>query len=148
MNYTPRKSTEFLAVHCSASKPSMNIGEDEIRKWHTDKGWLDVGYNVVIRRDGKVEIGRPLDYQGAHVSDFNSKALGICMVGGINEYTGEAENNFTALQFNALLATLRFLKLYAPEAKIQGHRDFPNVKKDCPSFDVREWLAEHAQELL
>lgn len=25
-------------------------------------------------------------------------------------------------------------------AEVLGHRDFPGVKKECPSFDVRTWL--------
>lgn len=29
-----------------------------------------------------------------------------------------------------------------PEAKIVGHRDFPNVHKDCPCLDVQTEYAE------
>jgi N-acetylmuramoyl-L-alanine amidase len=147
MNYTARTSTDFLAVHCSASKPSMRVDEDTIRQWHQARGWIDIGYNIVILRDGTVQIGRPIDYQGAHVEGFNSKALGICLVGGINE-DGEPEDNFTPEQKAALLTTLRFCRLYARGARIQGHRDFPGVAKACPSFDVRAWLATVAPELL
>lgn len=147
MNYTPRASTDFIAVHCSASKPSQYVDEATIRLWHIDRGWQDIGYNIVIPRDGRIQIGRPIDYQGAHVEGFNGKALGICLVGGINE-SGEPEDNFTTEQRAALLVALRFAKLYAPGARIQGHRDFPGVKKACPSFDVRAWLGTVAPELL
>ena len=27
-----------------------------------------------------------------------------------------------------------------PDAEILGHRDLPNVHKDCPAFDVKRWL--------
>lgn len=147
LKYTPRTKTSFIAVHCSATSSTMDIGEEEIRRWHQDKGWLDVGYNIVIRRSGVVEIGRPLDYQGAHVAGYNHITLGICVVGG-TDYTGRSEDNFTDEQRESLLTTLKFCKLYAPDAKIQGHRDFPNVAKDCPSFDVRRWLEEVAPQLL
>lgn len=147
MNYTPRTSTDFIAIHCSDTRPSQDIGEAEIRGWHTQKGWTDIGYNIVIRRDGRVEIGRPLDYQGAHVAGFNRNSLGVCLVGGKDEKSGPS-NNFTLAQFTSLITTLKFLKLYAPSATIQGHRDFPNVAKDCPCFDVGEWLAENCPELL
>lgn len=148
MNYTPRPSTDFIAVHCSATKPSMRVDENVIRAWHLQRGWQDIGYNIVILRDGTVQIGRPLDYQGAHVEGFNSKALGICLVGGIAEDSGVPEDNFTAEQKQALLTTLHFCRLYARGARIQGHRDFPGVAKDCPSFDVRAWLGAVAPELL
>lgn len=148
-NYTPRPRTNFIAVHCSATRPSQNVDEDEIRQWHQAKGWQDIGYNIVIPRDGTIQIGRPMDYQGAHVEGYNSSALGICLVGGVSEADPKkAENNFTEKQFAALLDALRFCRRYAPTVKIQGHRDFPNVAKDCPSFDVRAWLAIAAPELL
>lgn len=144
---TARKRTDYIAVHCSATPVTMNVDEEEIRKWHLAKGWADIGYNVVIPRDGTIQIGRPFDDQGAHVEGYNSSALGICLVGGVDA-GGHAENNFTPKQFEALVVALRFSKFYAPKARIQGHRDFPNVAKDCPSFDVREWLATAAPDLL
>lgn len=147
MNYTPRARTDFIAVHCSATKPSQNVDEVEIRKWHLAQGWSDIGYNIVIPRNGTIQIGRPIDAMGAHVAGYNNSALGICLVGGISE-DGKPEDNFTPAQKEALLITLHFCRRYAPDAKIQGHRDFPNVKKDCPCFDVREWLGKVSPELL
>jgi N-acetylmuramoyl-L-alanine amidase len=148
ISYTPRARTDYIAVHCSATKPSQNVDESEIRAWHQAKGWVDVGYNIVIPRNGMIQIGRPLDYAGAHVEGYNSRALGICLVGGIAEIDAQPENNFTASQFVALLVALRFCRLYAPHAMIQGHRDFPNVAKACPSFDVRAWLKTADSTLL
>lgn len=141
MEYTPRLSTEFIAIHCSATKPDQYWDEDDIRQLHQSWGWLDAGYNIVITRDGVVQIARPLDYRGAHVRGFNSRAVGVCLIGGIDK-NGKPDNNFTDEQFDALETTIRFLRLYAPHAKIKGHRDFPGVRKACPSFDVAEWLSE------
>ena len=31
-----RDKTNYIVVHCAATKPSMDIGAAEIRKWHTD----------------------------------------------------------------------------------------------------------------
>lgn len=151
MDYLARQRTDFIAVHCSATPPSQNVDEYEIRQWHLARGWADIGYNIVLPRDGTIQIGRPLDYCGAHVEGFNNRALGICLVGGVSEHEipmeRVPENNFTPRQLEALIASLRFCKLYAPGARIQGHRDFPNVKKHCPSFDVRGWLAAAALDL-
>ena len=101
----------------------------------------------MIPRDGTIQIGRPIDYRGAHVEGYNARSLGICLVGGVDA-GGHAEDNFAPKQKEALVIALRFCRLYAPGARIQGHRDFPNVAKDCPSFDVRAWLADVAPELL
>jgi N-acetyl-anhydromuramyl-L-alanine amidase AmpD len=56
-----RKKTDYLIIHCAATKPSMDIGVNEIRKWHLDRGWRDVGYHYMIRRNGEVELGRRVD---------------------------------------------------------------------------------------
>lgn len=125
----------------------MNVDEQWIRALHQGKGWLDVGYNIVIPRDATIQIGRPLDYMGAHVEGYNSRALGICLAGGLDE-EGHPVDNFVPEQKLALLDALRFCRRYAPLAFIQGHRDFPNVAKDCPCFDVRQWLGQVAPELL
>lgn len=137
--FQPRKGTDFIAVHCSATPPTHNWGRAEIDRSHRQRGFIAIGYHYVIKRDGTVETGRPRDTVGAHVEGYNSRSIGICMIGGVNA-AGKAENNFTPAQFDALADLLATLKRVFPKAVIQGHRDFPKVAKDCPSFDVRSWL--------
>ncbi len=146
-----RSANDFIVVHCAATKPSQDAlwGEDEIRAWHMapPNNWSDIGYNAVIKRDGTIEIGRHPDEQGAHVAGYNHRAIGICLVGGIDE-SGQPDANYTDAQWEALLVALRFFRHYAPKARIMGHRDFPGVAKACPSFNVREWLGATAPELI
>jgi len=136
-----RVTTQYIAIHCSATPPSLDVGEEWIRALHIDKGWSDIGYNVVIRRSGKIDIGRPLDAVGAHVKGFNSRSVGVCLIGGVNE-AGEPDANYSPEQYDALELTIRFLQATYPQALVQGHRDFPDVNKACPCFDVREWLLD------
>jgi N-acetylmuramoyl-L-alanine amidase len=143
-NYTLRATTEYLVIHCSATPPSMDVGEEDIRTWHKAKGWIDIGYNIVIRRNGIIEIGRPLDYAGAHVEGYNNRALGICLVGGTDN-NQKAENNFTVSQWKSLILALKFCRCVWPTAKITGHRDLilpGQPMKECPSFDVATWLKD------
>lgn len=139
--FTHRSRTDFIAVHCAATPPTSNVGVKEIRQWHRAKGWIDIGYHFVIRRDGTVETGRPVDTVGAHVENWNSVSVGVCLVGGIDA-KGNPQNNFTPAQFVALAELLIKLTKQYPKAEIKGHRDFPNVKKACPSFDVRRWIKD------
>lgn len=131
-----RKSTDYIVIHCAATPPSMDIGVDEIRTWHVDEnGWSDVGYHFVVRRGGKIELGRELLAVGAHVRGYNSQSVGICMVGGTDD-TGEPEANFTTAQYNATDSLVSVLKRIWPNAKVVGHRDLDH-RKDCPSFDAQ-----------
>lgn len=141
MNWKPIKSYDYLVIHCAATKASMDIGVAEIAKWHREKGWFDVGYHYVIRRDGTVEKGRPDDRPGAHARSYNHISLGICLVGGVSEDGKTPEDNFTFGQWNSLTELVTNLKETYPDAVVLGHRDLPNVHKACPSFDVQSWWA-------
>jgi N-acetyl-anhydromuramyl-L-alanine amidase AmpD len=142
----PLTDVRYLVVHCAATPPDMDIGAKEIDAWHRQRGFECIGYHQVIRRDGRVEAGRPINVQGAHALGFNSISLGVSLVGGCKRGEGGAlvaENNFTPAQFAALAGVLRAWKQMYPNAKVLGHRDLPSESarlKDCPSFDVRSWL--------
>lgn len=140
-NSKVREKTDFIAIHCSATSDKQNIGAADIDKWHRKQGWQAIGYHYVIRRDGTVEEGRDEKVVGAHVQGFNEVSVGVCMVGGVDANdVNKAKDNFTEAQFASLKQLLVDLKSRYPKAKIQGHRDFPNVKKACPSFEVKDWL--------
>lgn len=139
----PIEHVEWLVVHCAATPADMDIGVKEIRLWHMQKGWSDVGYHYVIRRDGTIEKGRTDTTPGAHAVGYNLHSLGICMVGGLKKGTTKAEDNFTPVQYLTLWRLLDELKQTYPDAEILGHRDLPGVNKACPSFDVRAKLQEH-----
>lgn len=95
------KTLRFITLHCSATRPSQIAGVKEIRAWHKAKGWSDIGYHFVIRRNGAIEKGRPISKTGAHVAGWNADNLGICLEGGISE-TFQPQNNFTREQWRAL----------------------------------------------
>lgn len=141
MIWKPLKAVEFLIVHCADTFESMDIGVLDIRDWHLERGWADVGYHYVIRRSGVVEKGRPEDRPGAHVRGANHISIGICLVGGKAD-GGGPEDNFTKDQYRALRGLLEELKRRYPEARVLGHRDVPGVRKECPSFDVESWWAD------
>lgn len=136
------KKVVHIVVHCSASRPSAKVDAAEIARWHRDRGFLKIGYHYVINRSGLVEPGRALDQVGAHAAGYNSVSVGVCLVGGLNDKTGAPENNFTEAQFDSLKTTLRALTEKFSNAKVLGHRDLPNVHKDCPCFDVASWWEE------
>lgn len=140
-NTKERETTDYIAVHCSATSDKQDIGAKDIDRWHRAKGWRCIGYHYVIRRNGTVEEGRDEKVIGAHVENWNHCSIGICMVGGVSaDDPNKAQNNFTKEQFASLKQLLIDLKTRYPKAKIQGHRDFPDVKKACPSFEVKDWL--------
>ena len=130
-----------IIVHCSATKPDMDIGVDVIRDWHVhERRWTDVGYHFIIKRDGSVDDGRPVSKIGAHARGHNEESIGVCLVGGVDA-SNKPDSNFNIKQLNALVSLVIHLKSEFPEIdKVTGHRDYSNMKA-CPCFDVEALLA-------
>lgn len=136
MNLKQLTSVDYIVIHCSATKAHQNFTSKDIDLWHRKRGWLMIGYHVVILRDGSIQLGRQLDRQGAHVKGYNDCSLGVCMIGGVDD-AGEPEDNFTEAQWNSLVFTLNLLQWKHPQSKIVGHYQLdPN--KACPSFNPAE----------
>lgn len=141
-----KRVVDRIIIHCSDTPAGMDIGADEIRKWHVEeRGWVDIGYHFIIRRDATIETGRDVDKDGdiyeevgAHVAGYNRNSIGICMVGGKGD-NGEPSSSFTAAQFSSLETLIRLIRADYPRATIHGHREFSAVKT-CPNFDVQQWL--------
>lgn len=128
------RKIDLIVIHCSATKPSQDIGASEIKAWHKARGWKTIGYHYVIRRNGLVERGRSVYQVGAHCAGYNQNSIGICYVGGLDD-NGKPADTRTEQQKKALRQLVRELLLQFPEARVVGHRVL-NPKKECPCFDV------------
>lgn len=137
VQFKPRASTEAVFVHCSATKATHDVGVREIRQWHKEQGWLDVGYHYVIRRDGTVETGRDENAVGSHAKGHNSNSVGVCLVGGLAADGVKHEANFTPEQMKSLRALLNELLAKYEGATLRAHHDVD--AKACPSFNLKRW---------
>lgn len=128
-----RKITEVI-VHCSATAEGRDFTTADIRRWHLQRGFNDIGYHWVIYRDGSINKGRDESVIGAHCTGHNSHSVGVCYIGGLASDNKIPKDTRTPEQKTALLKLLRELKRRYPSAVIRSHRDFAN--KACPSFDA------------
>ena len=134
-----------IVVHCSASPDGMDIGADEIRKLHasskdTDidwfgtplkgRGWSDIGYHWVIRRNGKCEQGRPESKMGAHVKGHNRDSIGIVWIG--TKYITEAQKKTLD---RVIRGALKAYDLSVED--VYGHYELFSGKT-CPNLDMAE----------
>lgn len=123
-----------IIIHCAATPPEMDIGAEEIDQWHRERGWNGIGYHFVIRRSGLVEEGRRVEDIGAHVRGHNGHSIGICLIGGKDQF------DFTMTQMESLNTLINSLLRDYPNATISGHNDF-DAGKACPRFNVREYFS-------
>ena len=137
-----REKTDTLAIHCSATPATMDIGVKKIREWHVkENGWSDVGYHFIITRSGELQKARSEEYQGAHAPKVNFRSLAVCLIGGTDNKQ-QWENNFTDEQFTTLKSLIGDLVKKYEIKKIIGHYQVDDRKK-CPSFDVPKWLEQN-----
>lgn len=116
-----RSKTDFIILHHASAKQAS---PDAIHSWHLKNGWAGIGYNLVVRKDGSVYRGRPIDTVGAHTVNYNSSGIGIC-------FEGDFENeNMNDTQKNAGKELISYLRKLYPNAKVKKHMDF--AATDCP----------------
>lgn len=137
-----KRRIDYIVIHCTATPEGQDKTVEQIRAEHRKQGWSDIGYHYFIDLKGKVHLGRDVDISGSHVSGYNSYSIGVVYVGGLENDPRKAYSRLKAKdtrtdeQKAALLSLLIDLRKLYPKAKIVGHRDFPKVAKECPSFDA------------
>ena len=129
----PRKINRLI-IHCSATPEGKDFTVEQIREWHLQRGFTDIGYHYVIYRDGSVHKGRDEKMAGAHTYGYNLNSIGICYIGGMDSSNKNPKDTRTHEQKIALRELLKLLRKKYPEATIHGHREF--AAKACPCFDV------------
>ncbi len=129
-----RRTINEIIVHCTATPEGKDYTVDEIRRWHKQRGFSDIGYHYIVHLDGDIEEGRNVDLSGAHCTNHNAHSIGVVYVGGVAK-DGKTPKDTRTLDQKAALANLLIdLRRLYPNAKIHGHSDFAN--KACPSFDA------------
>lgn len=129
------RNIKYIAVHCTATAQTATVSAIQ-NYWKKNLGWKMPGYHFIIKPDGEAVNLLSIDQVSNGVKGFNSVSINISYIGGIDD-KGKAIDNRTPEQKATLLRLLKEFKAKFPNAIIQGHRDFPNVAKDCPSFNAK-----------
>lgn len=143
---------KHIILHCTAGPQSQTL-ESIKHHWHKVLGWKTGGYHKIILPDGKIENLYPLSVVTNGVKGFNSDAVHLSYVGGVDS-KGRAVDNRTPEQKESLLQAIKEvyeeLSVYQDVGGIliRGHRDFSPDRngngmvdpwerlKECPCFEV------------
>jgi N-acetylmuramoyl-L-alanine amidase len=131
---------KFLTIHCAATPEGRDVSPEQIEAWDKAK-FGKRSYHWIVPLDGAMCRRLQDGDMGAHVGGHNSGNIGVCYVGGMDKDMKHAKDTRTDAQKRTLLALVRMYRKRYPGIQILGHRDWPDVHKDCPSFDVKSWLA-------
>ena len=130
------RTIELIVIHCSATRCDRRFSLEDLIACH-DARFGFTGYHWYITKDGTTYQTRHENLPGAHAKGYNQHSIGICYEGGLDAQ-GRPKDTRTKEQKAALHALLKSLRVDYPEAVILGHRNLPNVHKDCPCFDAQE----------
>lgn len=131
-----KRNIKELIVHCSATPEGKDFTVSQIREWHLQRGFSDIGYHYVVYRDGSIHIGRDESIIGAHCTGHNTNSIGVCYIGGVATDGKTPKDTRTEAQKISLLKLLSELKKKYPKAKVYPHYKF--AAKACPSFNAEE----------
>ncbi len=137
-----------LIVHASETYTNANIGAEEIQLRHNDAGHLGIQYHYIIRRDGTVQRGLPLN-NIAQASDINRhkfNCIDVCLIGGVN-VPSEADNpllnlsstSFTQTQYASLETIIASFYKKCSGGQVLGHNAIDANSQD-PYFDVLSYV--------
>ena len=143
-----RPITEFV-VHWTANfNDQGNVGAKEMHDIAVARGFAGCSYHYVIKKDGTMERGRPVNIKGAHsLNGHNNFSIGVAFVAGYNCNAGTpnperhiSAQSITSSQmdtFNKFCAA--FYGVW-PGGQAYGHNDTDPGRKVDPGFNVSEYV--------
>tara|TARA_R100001377_G_scaffold81175_1_gene60544 strand:- start:1115 stop:2149 length:1035 start_codon:yes stop_codon:yes gene_type:complete len=144
-----REITETV-IHWTAHYTNQaSVGAEEVHKMHKQRGFSGIGYHYIIRRDGRIQRGRPINQQGAHARDFghNRKSIGISHVAGYNCVSGTpnpdqyiSAASINTAQWKAQKDFLTAFYRVFPGGQVIGHYQCTTTGKADPGFDVDAYI--------
>ena len=132
-----RKRTDGIVIH-HVGNTDRNVNSAAIHRWHLQNGWKGIGYHYIIRKDGTIERGRPLDTTGAHCYNQNEHTVGICVVGNF-ELSRPTQAQFRAAE-QLIGAVCGIYGIIPTDQTVVGHKYYNRT--DCPGLYLQQWVPD------
>jgi peptidoglycan hydrolase-like protein with peptidoglycan-binding domain len=122
---------KYIIIHHTAGEEKNT---EQVREYHKSKGWIDIAYNFVIEKSGKIGVGRSLAIPGAHCDDdgMNKKGIGVVVIGNFDLRVIED------VEYKPLLTTVRYImqQYGIPSNRVLGHREVLGASTACPGKNI------------
>lgn len=137
-----------VVTHWTGTYNNQDIGAEDVHEWHKQRGWSGIGYHYIIRRDGRIQRGRPINKTGAHAgaNGHNKYSIGIAFAAGYNCPSGTKNPNKFISADSITPAQMKSFDMFLgafydewPGGQVFGHVDTDNKGKVDPGFDVQEF---------
>ena len=142
---------DMLVIHHTDTYEDMNTSAKTIDRWHRSDpfNFDEIGYHLIITRNGSIQMGRDLNREGAHASAMgaNRRSIGVAIVGGRKGNASSrglvrSSSTFTFSQWKSLDTLINNFLLLFPDGSIVGHADIDPSRRTDPDFDVLSYVKE------
>ncbi|CAK9827456.1 Peptidoglycan-recognition protein SC2 [Anthophora retusa] len=131
----------YVIIHHSASDgcTTQAICQARVRNfqnYHMDqKHWDDIGYQFLVGEDGNIYEGRGWGKHGSHSVPYNSKSIGICMIGS---FVGHAPNAAAIKAVQDLISYGVAIGKIDENYTLLGHRQ--TTQTSCPGDSLYQLI--------
>jgi hypothetical protein len=139
-NNNPMGGVQRITLHHTGEHaglvglPDIEVVQ-RIEKYHrNERHWAAIGYHYLVGKDGRIYEGRPVKFQGAHVSSENEHNLGISVMGDFDRGLPNSRQLAAVQAFLGDQAT----RFKVAKRNVHGHRDLN--KSVCPGDALYAWL--------
>lgn len=116
-----KNKPEYIILHHAEASECTIL---DIDTWHKARGWIGIGYQYLVRKDGSIYEGRPEWAEGAHCIPYNCNSIGICTEGNYETET------MPEAQREAIIALIKDIRNRHAIKKVYGHGQVWNTS--CP----------------
>lgn len=144
-----REITETVVHWTAHYNDQFGVGAKENHEIALARGFAGCSYHYVIKRDGTIERGRPINLKGAHAkaNGHNNFSIGIAFVAGYNCLSGTpnperyvSSESITSAQWKSFDQYLESFYKVFPGGQVFGHNDTDPGRKPDPGIDIPQYV--------
>jgi len=146
-----REVTECVAHWTATFNNQGHIGAREVHNMvinRSDYSFEGIPYHYIIKRNGVIERGRPVNIEGAHALGHNKYSIGISFVAGYNCNSGTpnyqryvSAESITDSQMSSFNNWLKGFFAVWPGGQAFGHNDISPGRRPDPGFSVPDYVS-------
>lgn len=146
LNAVKREVTEVIVHWSGHFLDQSHAGAEEVHRRNIALNLEGCAYHYIIKKNGHLERGRPIEIPGQHAADHNKYSIGLCFIGGMNSYSTddpheykEGVESLTEAQDESFEMFMKAYYSIWPGGSAFGHNDIEDWARD-PGFDVQQYV--------
>lgn len=137
-----QRSMNMVVYHWSESHEDQNVSAKDI-----EKSAGSVEYHYIIRKDGSIQRGKPLNEVANHVNgSINPESISVLIIGGYKSQNGEVSEltseSINSDQRNSLIGLAETIYSVFPGIQMYGHGDLDeSVSSSEPGINIESMIS-------